>query len=203
MWQSVFEIIKENADQQYPYKNMNFREDTPQWISKEILSEINHKDYLYKKAKKTNSPTDWDLFRKKKNDVKKMLASAKENYVKNKLDELAGNARKFWREINIISGLGKNKNKRKCTKLIDDNGKIYEKADAADFLNNHYVNVGPELAKEHVKKWDKNNFKINEGTSFNFKWITVKEVERLVKDICIAKSSAIYEISTRLLKRCL
>ena len=158
MWDIMYDITKENADDQCPFKNMNFHEDTPDWITKEILSEINLKDYLYKKAKKTNSATDWDLFRDKKNEVKKILATAKENYVKNKLNELESNPRKFWREINKISGLGKNKNKRKCTQIVDEDGKIYEKSDAAIFLNNYYVNVGPNLAKEHKKKWDKKNF---------------------------------------------
>ena len=200
MWNIIYEIIKENADNQCPFKNMNFREDTPEWITREILSEINLKDYLYKKAKKTNSAADWDLFKVKKNEVKRLLASAKENYVKNKINELEGNPRKFWREINKISGLGKNKSKRKCTKITDEDGQTHEKSDAANFLNNYYVNVGPELAKEHNKKWDKESCGIEIESKFNFKWITVKEVERLVKDICLAKASALDELSTKLLK---
>ena len=134
MWDTIFEIVKENADNQCPSKNMNFREDSPEWITKEILSEINLKDYLYKKAKKTNSPDDWDVFKNKKNKVKRLLASAKENFVKYKLVELKGNPRKCWRDINEISGLGKNKNKRKCTKIVDESGKVYEKSDAANSL---------------------------------------------------------------------
>ena len=77
--------------------------------------------------------------------------------MKNKLNELEGNPRKFWREINKISGLGKNKRKRKCTKIVDENGETYEKSEAANFLNNYYVNVGPNLAKGHKKEWDKKN----------------------------------------------
>ena len=200
MWDTISDIIRQKADEQCPFKNMSFREDTPEWITKEIISEINHKDYLYRKVKKTNCAADWDLFKGKKNEVKKLLASAKENYVKGKLNELEGNPRKFWREINKISGLGKNKSKRKCTKVVDEDGKAYERSDAANFLNNYYVNVGPNLAKGHSKDWDKENCRIEVKSSFNFKWITVKEVERLVKDICIAKSSAIEELSTRLLK---
>ena len=72
MWDTIYEIIKENADNQYPFKNMKFREDSPEWITKEIHSEINLKDYLYKKAKKTSSPTDWDIFKNKKNEVKRL-----------------------------------------------------------------------------------------------------------------------------------
>ena len=52
------------------------------------------------------------FFKKKKKEVKKLLATSKENYIKGKLDELEGNPRKFCHEINNISGLGKNKNGR-------------------------------------------------------------------------------------------
>ena len=200
MWDTMYEIIRENADNQCPFKNMNFREDTPEWITKEILSEINLKDYLYKKAKKTNTSADWDAFKNKKNEVKKLLASAKENFVKNKLNETEGNPRKFWREINKISGLGKNKNKRKCTKIVDEKGDTHVKSDAANFLNSYYVDVGPNLAKEHKKRWDEKTCKIEVESSFNFKWVSLKEVERLVKEICLAKSSAMDELSTKLLK---
>ena len=47
--------------------------------------------YLYKKANKSNTPESWNLFKENRNKVKKMLNSAKENYVKNKLEELESN----------------------------------------------------------------------------------------------------------------
>ena len=67
--------------------------------------------------------------------------------------------------------------------------------DAANFLNNYYVNFGPNLDKEHKKRWDRKSCDIDVNSDFNFKWITVKEVERLVKDICITKSSAMNELN--------
>ena len=117
-----------------------------------------------------------------------------------KLDELDGNLQKFWREINNISGLGKNKNGRKCTKIIDENNNTNENLDAAKFLNNYYVNVGPNLAKSHNKQWVKEKCKINVEATFNFTWVTEIEVKRLVKEICITKASAIEGLSSRLLQ---
>ena len=64
-----------------------------------------------------------------------MLNSAKENYVKNKLEELESNPRKFWRTINDMSGIGKNESCGKCTKIIDENGKVHENLEAASFRN--------------------------------------------------------------------
>ena len=40
---------------------------------------------------------------------------------------------------------------RMCEKIIDENNKTHENIDAAEFLNNYYVNVGPNLAKKSAK----------------------------------------------------
>ena len=86
------------------------------------------------------------------------------------------------------------------TPYIDEMGKTHENLEAATFLNDFYVNVGPSLAKKHDQKWVKENCKINVTASFNFSWVTEFEVKRLVREICITKSSAIDNINTKLLK---
>ena len=153
-----------------------------------------------KMKNKSKSPEDWETFKQKKNEVKKLLAMAKENFVKEKLDEHEGNPRKFWRTINSISGLGKNKNGKKCTKVKNEKGEILENLEAATFLNEFYINVGPSLAQKQKEKWEKEKSKIKTKTTFNFTWVTEMEIKRLVKDICITKSSAMEEINSRLLK---
>ena len=82
MWEVLLEIIQERADALCPLKKMKIRDDTPQWITKDILSEINHKDNLYKKAKNLGTPESWNLFKRKKNEVKKLLDVAKETMLK-------------------------------------------------------------------------------------------------------------------------
>ena len=200
MWDVMEEIILDKVNEHCPYKTVKIKEDTPQWITREILSELRHKDYLYNKAIKSKTDGDWEIFKQKKNEVKKLLATAKENFIKEKLDEHEGNPRKFWRTINNISGMGKNKNGRKCTKIKDESGKILENLEAATFLNEFYVNVGPSLAKNQNEKWEKEKSKIEVTTSFNFIWVQEVEIKRLVKEICITKSSAMEEINSRLLK---
>ena len=92
------------------------------------------------------------------------------------------------------------KNKLKCTKIVDEEGTIYENMDAANFLNNYYVNVGPNLAKKHKKEWKKEKCTIQVDSSFHFTWVSEREVKTFIKEICITKSSAIDELPTRLLK---
>ena len=200
MWEIMLEVIQDCADHHCPIKNMKVRDDTPYWLTRDILSELDHKEYLFKRAKAQNTTESWDLFRAKKNEVKKLLNTAKENYVKNKLDELESNPRKFWRTINVLSGIGKNKKGKKCTKIIDEGGKMYEDLEAAEFLNTFYAGVGPALAQKHKRTWEKEKCKIKTDSSFNFSWVSEREVKELIKEICIMKSSAIKGLNTRIVK---
>ena len=109
------------------------------------------------------------------------MSTTKENFVKNKQDELAGYPMIFWRTINEISGIGKNKNSRKVTKIVDEQGNTLENMDAANFLSDFYVNVGPTLAKSHDKEWKKDDCNITVDSSLNFTWVSEIEVKRHVK----------------------
>ena len=197
----MLEIITEAADIHCPVRKMKFRENSPEWITKDMISEISLKDYLYKKAKNLDTPESWEIFQRKKNEVKKLLATAKENFIQDKLEELEPNPRKFWRTINNMSGLGKNKGSNKgCTKIIDEDGEVYENLDASEYLNSYYVNVRPNLARENNMTWDVNKCNIQIEDIFQFDWVTEKEVLSLVKYICITKSAAVEGLSTRILK---
>ena len=50
LWDITLKIISEVADFHCPMRKMKFREDSPEWVTKEMVQEISHKDYLYKKA---------------------------------------------------------------------------------------------------------------------------------------------------------
>ena len=69
-----------------------------------------------------------------------------------------------------------------------------------NFLNDYYADMGPKLAKDHNKKWEKEKCNIKTSSTFSFQWITEFEVKFLVKEIKITKSSAVEGLSTRLLK---
>ena len=60
--------------------------------------------------------------------------------------------------------------------------------------------MGPNLAKAHKEKWEKEKCNIKTSSSFIFQWVTEFEVKQLIKEIKITKSSAIEGLSTRLLK---
>ena len=197
----ILHIITEVVDFHCPNKIMKFRDYSLEWITKELIEELSHKDHLYINAKRSGCPDDWTDFQKKKIETKKLLQNAQEEFLKGKLENLKDNPRKFWRVVNEMSGIGKNKkNKNGCGKIEEENGTIHENMEAAEFMNNYYVNVGPSLANDHKIIWDKPRCKVESNLTFTFSVINAKEVQELVKDIQIIKSSAIEGLSSRLLK---
>ena len=55
-------------------------------------------------AKFSRDPEDWDNFKRKKNEVKKLLFQAREEYIKDKLEEDRNDPKKLWRSINKLTG---------------------------------------------------------------------------------------------------
>ena len=62
MWNIILEIICETSHFHAPTKDMKIRDDTPQWITKDLISEINQKDFLFNKAKKFPIEENKDAF---------------------------------------------------------------------------------------------------------------------------------------------
>ena len=53
------------------------------WITESLKSELNKKQKLYYKAKKTNAPKDWTAFKDQRKKVQSMTESAKIEYIGN------------------------------------------------------------------------------------------------------------------------
>ena len=98
-------------------------------------------------------------------------------------------SRKYLRNINSISGLGKSGKKSGLSQIYgDESGTVLENQEAADYMNNYYLNAGSNLAKV----FDDN---INTTSIFRFDFVIEDQVRKLVKNIDIGKSSAIENLS--------
>ena len=200
LWSYILHIITEIADIHCPIRKMKISNENPHWMSKEIIEIIHHKDNMYKRAKATEAEVDWLAYKVIKKDVKILILNAKEEYIKEQLEQHKNNPRKFWQNVNEISGLGKSKSKSKIGKIIDDNGVEYEDQSAADFLNTFYTNAGPRLAEQFNNDWNADRCDIKTDSTFSFCRITEHQVKKIVRDIKIFKSCAIDNMSSRVLK---
>ena len=200
LWDIMSSIILECAEYHCPTRRMKFRENSPSWLSKEILDELYLKDDFYKFAMSTGKECDWEIFRTQNKRVKRLILEAKEEYTKDLLEENEGNPRKFSRCINEMSGLGKNKVKTGVTRFIDELGTEFQNLDAAEYMNKYYTEAGPNLAKKMNSIWEPTEYLRNIDSEFSFEFILERQVAKLVSEIKISKSSAIDNLSSRILK---
>ena len=86
--------------------------------------------------------------------------------------------------------------------IKNDLGEILCDQNAANYLNDHYVNIGEVLAEKFGSNtWNPGaNFPSQNMETFNFRMITEKESLSLIKQIDVSKSSAISEIKAIFIK---
>ena len=199
-WKLFEDIISTYADHYCPIKKIRVRNDSPNWFTKELVEEIYHRDRLYKGAKLSQDTSDWDKYKKKKNEVKKLIFQAREEYIKGRLEEDRNDPKKFWRSINKLTGFGKSKKNVGLSEIIIEDGQKLMGQEAASYMNNLYTNAGPNLAKSFKDQWVEEDCTIRTQTTFSFGFISEDTVSKLISDIKIAKSSATGSLSSRILK---
>ena len=201
MWRILLQIIEDCANIHCPLTKIKIPDNSPIWFTREIIEEIYYKDYLFVEAKRLGTEDAWLAFQNKKKEVKRLLSNAKENYIKDQIDNQKHDPRKFWRNIHLISGIGKSGKKSGLQKIFDHKtGTVLENQDAADYMNEYYVNAGPNLATNFDNVWSDTTCKIQTNSEFSFSFISESQIEKLVKNIDISKSSAIENLGSRLLK---
>ena len=200
IWNIMYNIILDAADITCPMVNMKIANGNPAWFCNEILEEIHLKDELYNQFRTTGDLIDWQNFKRQNNIVKNLIKNSKETIIKDQLEQNAGNPTKFWRHLNNITGLGKNKTSIDHINLVDDNGIEIEGHAAAEHMNEYYATAGYNLLQTFNTTWTPNNKMYKQYEGFRFEEISEYEILKLVKDIKISKSSAYKELSSRLFK---
>ena len=200
LWDVMYDIIVSHADDHCPTVKMCVNENCPYWYTKELIEEINQKNFLYKKAKASKVDEDWKNFQTQKNLVKNLIFKSKDSYINEQIDANVNDSRKIWRNIYELSGLGKDKKASGLKEVKNDNGVTVKDQDAADYMNTFYISAGPKLTEKFPKIWDESDFKVETDCTFDFDFITEEEVKKLVKNIDLSKSSAVGDLSTRLLR---
>ena len=72
------------------------------WLTVEVKQQINRKDQLLRKFRKSKDPNDWNLYRIARNHCNWVVKRAKQTYHNNLLNENRHNPRKFWQSIKSV-----------------------------------------------------------------------------------------------------
>ena len=116
----------------------------PEWMAAELVEYMKDRDSLLKKARRTKDPKDKKAANRARNKTNCMVKSAKNNFIKDKLNDYQNNPKKFWEQIKSTYPSDKNQNP---IRFSDKEGHTLDNNKTAKLINEYFTNIGPELAK--------------------------------------------------------
>ena len=84
MWDTWKELFLEILDKHAPLLKKKIKSKSPPWITSNINNMINTRDKLKRKATISKLKTDWENYKRTRNDTSLQIRQAKKEYYSNK-----------------------------------------------------------------------------------------------------------------------
>jgi len=145
-WLEFKTAICETVSKHVPHKIVWSHNHLP-WINRQIKKDMKTHKHLYKKAKRTNSNTDWYNYRQMKNLVSGKLKAAHNSYFS--IASFDGNRHQFWKYIRA-----KRKDNNEIPTLKVNGQCISDSKSKATVLNNYFKSVFTNEDLSHIPSMD-------------------------------------------------
>lgn len=190
-WRYLKDILCSTIDKHAPPIVKRVKGKSSCWITPELKHEMNRRDSLHRKFRKTKTENDYDRFKRQRNRTNLLVNKAKNNHHKTLLNESAGNSQKFWKEIKQIYPT---KEKSSCAKsFLIDGTPISQPSKIASKFCNFFTNMARNVKTSAILLKDFTwsppyRNKIKTYTTFRFTPVTVNEVFKMLKGLQRKKS---------------
>ena len=195
-WKTLF---TETANQHAPIKKSRVKGIHMPWLTSELRSLMQERDFHHRKAVKSNSSNHWKMFRNLKNKVNMLVKKSKADHYRNLIDNNKGNSGELWKSLNKITSR-KSASYPSCIEA--DNVLNTDPVSIAEALNLHFSTIGTKLA-QNIKRCflpTRNLTSTNIPAKFTFHPISENFVMNQLKHLKTNKAIGLDGISARLLK---
>ena len=174
----------------------------------EINEEIERRDKLLAKLKKSRSHSDNVNYKKSRNKVQRMIKDKKKNFVIGKLNDNIGKPKELWKSLKSL-GLPSKESSSATICLEKDGILSFDPKTNAEIFKDFYSNLANNLVKKlptPPNKYEKtavnnNNKKLNlRGKNFSFAPVAPATILKLLKQLNPAKSAGIDNLTGKFLK---
>ena len=198
LWQLMLKYITTSLNELAPVRKFKFRNERPIWFSDELMEIIKDKDTLTQRATRTKDEEDRRIAWQARNRANQVVREAKASYIKEQFNILRHSPKKFWQNVKNVLPDSDAGNRVKLS--LKDRPSLSDE-DTAVYINNYFVNVGKKLvhqlnAPPSVCDPDLND----QHNGFGFQPIVKAELNKLIANISVYKSSGVDNISSRALK---
>ena len=94
--------LKDIFYQHVSIKSKTHKEKTAAWLRADLKKQMDKRDQLLHKARKSKATTDWTAYKRARNQCNEKIREAKRKHYRNLMGENEKNPRKFWDTIKTI-----------------------------------------------------------------------------------------------------
>ena len=202
--EKVASVIEEKA----PIKEVRVKSNSPDWFDAEINEEIERRDKLLAKFKKSRSHSDNENYKKSRNKVQRMIKDKKKNFVIRKLNDNIGKPKELRKSLKSLRLPSKESSS--ATICLEKDGILsFDLKTSAEIFKDFYSNLANNLVKKLPTPQNKygktavNNYykKLNlRGKNFSFAPVVPATILKLLKQLNPAKSAGIDNLTGKFLK---
>jgi hypothetical protein len=156
-----------------------------QWLSANTKKEMNIRDGLLRKARRSGSENDWSTYKRKRNQVNNCIKSDKRKYYRQLLKSNSSEPKKFWKTIKEVFPVN-NVTNNTTSSLVVNEVETRNDLETANAFCSFFSTIANKLKlagfplTNFVWKHQTSNEDI--VTRFNFKQVQVSEVLRNLKN---------------------
>ena len=202
-WKNLKSILTEKFNQHAPLISKRVKGKKSNWLNRELKAEMNYRDTLQRKFRKTKTARDFENFKKQRNKVNIPARKAKSDFNKILLNEFANDPNRFWTTLKRIFPT---KEITPIVKTLIIGGKITNniKLIASSFCS-FFTNIATELKskatplKDFIWRKPKQSYPKTYST-FRFKEVRVNEVFKQLKKLSRKKATGPDELPPGMLK---
>ena len=169
------------------------------WMTSEISDLIRERDFYHRKARQSNSPDHWQLYKNFRNLVNQEIKASKSKYYIKLIQEGQGDSQKLWSVVNEASS-------RKCpssnpTCTISDSVEYTNNKSIASILNKHFVTIGQYIAERlpSITPSHTSSYYLSDGQHFNIRPVHESFVIMHLKTFEASKATRLDKIDIKLL----
>lgn len=181
-WTFFKENFEKIVNKHAPMRKFRVKGRENPWFSPELSDSIHQRNVAWAKARKSDSASDWSIFRQLRNKCTSLIKKAKSEYYLSVTTENLNNPQKFWK---VIKSLSVNKSPQALpTFVLKDSDPVYDRTEVLNCFNKHFVSSGSLFDSTGAAPVSPcTNPQIFSGDCFNFVPFTVQQVHKALKTL--------------------
>ena len=128
----LIEVINKIA----PLKTVRIKKTRGEWFDRELAEKLRLRDKLFKKLKSSCLNIDWEIYKKTKNDVQRLIKYKKKKYFEEKLAENIAKPKNIWQALKSL-GLPNKKTSQANICLENIDGLLFDSFSIAETFNSN------------------------------------------------------------------